>query len=81
MDTAFNDIRQSAAGNTAVMVRLLEGLGILARTCTNTEHRRAIAKHADMVERSVAEFIFDPNDKSDAEERMKAVRRALARPC
>ena len=79
LDTAFNDIRQSAAGNTAVSVRLLESLAILARASVDAEQRRAIGKHADMIERSVAEFIFDPSDTSDAEERLRTLRRSLER--
>lgn len=79
LDTAFNDIRQSARGNTAVTIRLLESLTVLAKMSAREEHKGVIGKHIDMVGRSAAEFIFDPNDKSDAEERLREARRSLIR--
>ena len=79
LDTAFNDIRQSAHGNTAVTIRLLESLTVLAKMSAQAEHKGAIGKHIDMVGRAAAEFIFDPNDKSDADERLKEARQSLAR--
>ena len=79
LDTAFNDIRQSARGNTAVTIRLLESLTVLAKMSVREEHKGVIGKHIDMVGRSAAEFIFDPNDKSDAEERLREARRSLIR--
>ena len=78
LDTAFNDIRQSAAANTAVTIRLLEGLGVLARASEQEKHRKAIGKHVEMMGRSIAEFIFDKTDRADAEMRLKAAQEALA---
>jgi uncharacterized membrane protein len=78
LDAAFNDIRQSAQNNTAVTIRLLESLTVLAKMSMRDEHKDAIAKHMDMVGRAAAQFIFEPEDKSDAEKRLKETRRALA---
>ncbi len=79
MDTAFNDIRQSAAGNTAVTVRLLEALKVMAQAIRRDDQRKAVENHVAMIERSVAEFIFDPSDRSDAETRLESVRQILSR--
>jgi uncharacterized membrane protein len=79
VDTAFNDIRQSAAGNTAVTIRLLEALHVLAGASRDAGQREAIERHLAMIERSVGEFIAEPNDRADAEDRLKAVREILSR--
>jgi uncharacterized membrane protein len=79
LDTAFNDIRQSAAGNTAVTIRLLEALATLAGIEADDAQRRAIGKHIAKLERSVGEFIADPSDKADAEMRLKEAHDALTR--
>lgn len=79
LGTAFNDIRQSATGNTAVTIRLLEALEVLAKASRNGGQRKAVKKHLTMLERSVAEFIFDPSDRADAEGRLEAVQKILAR--
>jgi uncharacterized membrane protein len=77
LDTAFNDIRQSAGGNTAVTVRLLEALTVIAGACRTEAQNRAVARHADMIGRSVAEFIFEDRDRADAEARLETLRQSL----
>lgn len=77
LDAAFNDIRQSAAQNTAVTIRLLESMTILAQQCTSPAHKKAIKRHIDMIMRAAKEFIFEPNDKADVEDRLEAARMCL----
>lgn len=78
LDAAFNDIRQSAAKNTAVTIRLLESLSLLAQQCTSADHRKAVGRHVEMVARSAEEFIFEPNDKADVEARLRVARRHVS---
>jgi len=77
LDTAFNDIRQCAHGITAVTIRLLESLAVLAQASKDRNHSTAIERHVEMVGRAAAEFIYEPCDKADAEARLKTARDLL----
>lgn len=74
LDAAFNDIRQSAVKNTAVTIRLLESLSVLARQCTCDDRCEDIGRHVEMVARAAEEFIFEPNDRTDVEARLETAR-------
>lgn len=65
IDTAFNQIRQSARDNVAVHIRLLEQIGILQ---TITDHPRAIAalqRHARMIKNDTKYHSLQPEDQKE----------------
>jgi uncharacterized membrane protein len=79
IDAAFDDVRQSAQGQVRTLIRLVEALTTLASFIRDDEQRRAIEKHAIMVERACRETIAEGRDRTDAEERLEELRQALQR--
>jgi uncharacterized membrane protein len=74
---AFDDIRQSAQGNTAVTIRLVDAIGTLSSLCRHDGHRRALERQLKMLVRSAEEFVFEPNDRTDVVQRTAAARKSL----
>lgn len=66
---AFNQIRQSARGNTAVTIRLLETIAVVAGKTEKEEHRDVLRRHADIIIRGSREGLPEESDRRDAEER------------
>jgi uncharacterized membrane protein len=64
MDVAFNQIRQSAGSNAAVLISLARRLSDLLQVASSDEQRQAITKHLQMVERA-AQTIPEPLDRDD----------------
>ncbi len=50
MDVAFDAIREYGRGSTIVLLRLLEALQSIAAHSTTRAHRRALLRHADLIE-------------------------------
>ena len=73
IDAAFNQIRQHGQGNTAVLIRILEALGEVARQVKRQEDARAIQRHVAMIEREGEESIHEPNDLDDLKERADTI--------
>ncbi|WP_027183941.1 DUF2254 domain-containing protein [Desulfovibrio inopinatus] len=69
LDAAFNSIRQNAAQNVAVYVRLLEALRTIANHLRRPEDALAVKKHVVMVERMAQQHIIEPHDLEDIQER------------
>lgn len=78
MDSAFDEIRQSAPSNVAVILRLLEALTRIAPFATDPARRSAIRKHAEMLERAYQENVEEPNDRSDIDRRFEDLKAVLA---
>lgn len=78
VNTAFNELRQSAAGNAAVLIRLAETLGRLANFAMTTEQRGVIRHHAGMLARSCDRSIADERDREVVHERLRALESALS---
>ncbi|WP_142847747.1 DUF2254 domain-containing protein [Telmatospirillum sp. J64-1] len=76
LDSAFDQIRQNAAGNVGVIIRLIEALTALTAFISLPEHAEAIARHASMIER-LAEDITEPYDKEDVQRRLRAMHTAM----
>ena len=73
IDAAFNQIRQYAKGNPAVIIRLMEALITINKFTKGKKHKKAIEKHAMMV-LNVANKSFDePNDLNDLKERSRLI--------
>ncbi|MHB8763147.1 MAG: DUF2254 domain-containing protein [Deferrisomatales bacterium] len=77
LDESFDQIRQNAAGNVAVLSRLLGALQTIASLTTSPSRRRALREHvrwiADLAERS----IVSPYDRARFAGRLAHVRKAL----
>jgi uncharacterized membrane protein len=69
-DAGFNQIRQHAGNNPAVLIRLLEGLFVVAARAVSEEKHAALARHARMIRRAARE-LPEPRDRRDVEDRFK----------
>lgn len=76
IDAAFNQIRQNAGRQPAVVLRLLETLAVVADFAQDEMHDQAIYRHAQMVHR-LCESFSDPNDRADGDARLRKVVDAL----
>lgn len=71
LDAAFNQIRQYAAGSTAVIIRLMEVLLIIHEFAATEIYKKAIMKHIQMTLRLGKKSISEKNDLEDLLERAK----------
>ncbi|MGE0521295.1 MAG: DUF2254 domain-containing protein [Candidatus Binatia bacterium] len=78
LDAAFNQIRQHGCANTAVTLRLLESLAVLATRVRRPLDRAAVLRQTDLIERGYASTASQPEDRADVRERALRVRRALS---
>ena len=78
LDSAFNEIRQSAPGNVAVVIRLLEALIRVAPFATRAEERKAIRKHAEMLDRAYLDSVPETCDRDDIARRIETLDTRLA---
>jgi uncharacterized membrane protein len=62
VNRAFDKIRQSAARNPAVLIRLIDSLGSIMLDTTSPEQRIVLRRQADMVLRLAEETVTEPND-------------------
>ena len=77
IDTAFNQIRQSARGNVTVSIRLLEGLGTLAGFARSDRQRKALRLQAESIIEGARESVPDKRDLEAIEEAWSAFEKAL----
>ena len=62
VNRAFDKIRQSARGNPAVLIRLIDSLGSIMLDTTTEAQRTILRKQGDMVLRLAEESVTEPND-------------------
>ncbi|HWH07833.1 MAG TPA: DUF2254 domain-containing protein [Candidatus Thermoplasmatota archaeon] len=75
VDMAFDQVRQHAARNVAVSIRILEAAGRVADCLPPRDpRRRPLARQVRQVERGAAEAGFDPDDLADVRQRLDALR-------
>ena len=77
LDSAFNEIRQCAAGNVSVVIRITEALNRIAPFAKTEAQRAAIAKHAEMLGRAYKDRIKEPYDRADIERRLDMLAKRL----
>ena len=77
LDAAFNQIRQCARENTAVTIRLVETLAVIAAMTRSESDRLAVLHHTRMIERGSLDGLREERDQADVRERVEAVMRAL----
>lgn len=72
-DAAFNQIRQVAESNAAVLIRMAENIGQLLRLADD-EQRPALEKHLRLVMAAGSRGIADPDDRNDLKDRADVAR-------
>ena len=64
LDESFDQIRQNAQNNVAVLVRLIEVLHVLAGLTHDERRRQALQRHADLVFEMAARTIASAHDRT-----------------
>lgn len=75
-DAAFNQIRQAADGNTAILIRMADNIGQLLQLAGG-EHRSALEKHLRLVVNAGGRTLAEEHDRKDLKDVATAARRAL----
>ncbi len=73
LDASFNQIRQFSAGNTAVIIRLMEVLLIIYDIAAKESYKKSIEKHVKMTLNLGKESIKEKNDLEDLIKRSKKI--------
>ena len=58
-------------------MRLLEAIAVVARFTDRTTHRKALKRHADLIDRASQQANFDELDHKDIQERYLAALKAI----
>ena len=65
LSEAFDQIRQNAAGNTAVLARMLQVLETIAGRTANLRRRQALRRQAELIAEMAERTIPSPHDRGD----------------
>lgn len=76
---AFDQIRVSAVGNLAIMLRILSGIETIAGMTHNAEHLRVLREQIQEIAELAQRSIQSPHDKTRFENRLERVRELLER--
>ncbi len=74
---AFDQIRQNAAGNVAIMLRMLNAMQTIASLTVNPSRRRAIREKVQWIAELAERTIKSPYDRARFESRLVRVRESL----
>ncbi|MGI8723863.1 MAG: DUF2254 domain-containing protein, partial [Methyloceanibacter sp.] len=80
LDVSFNQIRQAASGNAAILIQMSRIIGQLALIVEGQDSREALLAHLDKIERSARRTLADPSDLEDFTSRADEARKRLAAP-
>lgn len=72
-NVAFNEIRQSARSSTAVTIRLLETIAVIAQFAHRSGDRATLIRHAEMIARGSRDGLSEVEDLRAVEERYQRV--------
>ena len=72
VDTAFNQIRQSARSNPAVAIRMLDAIAQVAGHVQQAQDAACLQRHADMIVRGAREAVPEAEDRLAVEARFMA---------
>ena len=73
VNRAFDKIRQSASGNPAVLIRLIDSIGSIMLDTTTESQRVILRRQADMVLRLAEETVTEPNDLEEIRFRYRRI--------
>ncbi len=79
VDTAFNQIRQSARSNPAVAIRMLDAIAQIAGHVRHTKDAACLRRHAEMIVRGAREGVPEAEDRLAVEARFMAAAQLLGR--
>jgi uncharacterized membrane protein len=74
---SFDQIRGSAAGNGAIMLRMLDALQTIASFSDSPSRRRVLREQAECIAESAGRTIESPHDRARFENHLAQVRKAL----
>jgi len=74
---AFDQIRESAKGNLAIMLRMLAALQTIASLTANPRRRQALEEQVECIAELAKRTIESPHDRTSFERRLGQVREAL----
>ncbi len=77
VDTAFNQIRQSARSNPAVAIRMLDAIAQIAGNLQRRQDAACLQRHACMIVRGAREAVPETDDLLAVEARFSAATQAL----
>ena len=77
-DAAFNQIRQYGKSSAAVTIRLLEAIATITSYTQTVEQRKALRRHADMIQRGSQEGLSEALDRQDVDDRYDRVLTEIA---
>lgn len=77
VDTAFNQIRQSARLNPAVAIRVLDAIAQIAGHVKSAQDASSLQRHANMIVRGARDAVPEPEDLLAVEARFAKASKAL----
>ncbi len=77
MGEAFDEIRGSAEGNVAIMLRMLGALQTIASLTGSPSRRRVLREQVEWIAEVAVRTIKSPHDRTRFENRLAQVRKAL----
>lgn len=77
VDSAFNQIRQSARSNPAVAIRMLDAITQIAGHLQHAQDAASLQRHADMIVRGTREAVPEADDRLAVEVRFTSATQAL----
>jgi uncharacterized membrane protein len=73
VERTFDTIRQAAVGMPAIMIRQLDAVAKVLEQVSDRNHRTALIRQAEAIQRSNLASVPDPSDRDDVTERFEAV--------
>ncbi len=74
---SFDQIRASAKGNVAVMLRLLDAIEIITGLTASAGRRRALREQMEWIAELAVRTVESPHDRTRFEQRLARVRKAF----
>jgi uncharacterized membrane protein len=68
---AFDKIRQASAGMPVVMIHMLDALSSVVEETSTVDQRRVLVRQGEMIARSAARSVAEPNDLEDINSRYR----------
>lgn len=78
IDAAFNQIRQSARGNIAVRIQLLEKIAILYGMTSVAEAKQALERHARLIESDSGNHLPAKDDQKEIQQRYQHIQKLVS---
>ncbi len=77
---SFHQIRESAEGNAAMLLALVDSIAKIAAEVTSVERKLVLRRELDAIEEAASRTIQAPDDRAQIERHLAAAREVLANP-